>query len=217
MANAQKIEFTAEKREGTGKGVARALRRENKVPAVIYGDNKDPVTISLSANEVLREFYKGGLFNNLTQITLDGKKHVVLARDIQVDYIAEKVIHADFLRVSAKTRIDVAVPVEFLNEESCPGLKRGGTLAVVRFDVELNCRATEIPEKIEIDLTPFGMGDAIKISNVDLPDGVTPTIDDRDFTIATIAAPKGGSDADEDQDEAAEGEADEASAEGEAA
>ena len=191
MAKAQKyIQLTAEKREGTGKGVARALRREKRVPAVIYGDHKEPVSIHLESRALSKEYYKGILFNNLTEIETEGEKYLVLARDVQVNAISDHLIHADFLRVTPRTKIDVAIPVEYINEEESPGLEEGGVLNIVRHEVEVNCRATNIPDVIEVDLTGLQIGDTIKISDVTLPDGTVPTISDRDFTMATIAAPR---------------------------
>ena len=191
MAKAQKyIQLTAEKREGTGKGVARALRREKRVPAVIYGDHKEPVSIHLESRVLSKEYYKGILFNNLTEIETDGEKHLVLARDVQVNPISDHLVHADFLRVTPRTKIDVAIPVEYINEEASPGLEEGGVLNIVRHEVEVNCRATNIPDVIQVDLTGLQIGDAIKISDVTLPEATVPTISDRDFTMATIAAPR---------------------------
>lgn len=210
---AKKYAFQAEKREQAGKGVARALRREEKVPAVIYGDKKPPVNITLPAKETNLEYYKGHMFTTLCDIDVDGEKHTVLARDVQLHPVKEHVEHVDFLRVTSKTKIVVAVPVNFLNEESCKGIRdEGGILNVVRYEVELRCSATNIPESIELDLTEFNMGDAVKMSDTVLPDGATAAIDDRDFTIATIAAPRSA--VEEETEEEVEGEEGEA-AEGE--
>ncbi len=184
---AKNIQMSAAKRDRAGKGAARAIRREKRVPAVIYGDNKEPVLITVEARQASTEYYKGVFFNNLTELDLDGDKHLVLARDVQVNPIADQLIHIDFLRVSPKTRIDVKVPVHFINEEKCKALRPGvGTLSVVRYEIELNCPATSIPDFIEIDIENCEVEDTIKISNVTLPEGTTPTITDRDFTIASI-------------------------------
>ncbi len=182
--------LSAEQRERAGKGVARALRRENKIPAVIYGDAKDAESIALPAKEATVEYQKGHMFTNLCDLEINGKKQLVLARDVQVHPVNDRVLHIDFLRVTPKTTIVTHVPVHFKNEETCPGIKAGGSLTIVRHDLELVCKATDIPEEIEIDLAPFVIGDAIKISNVKLPSGVKPAITNRDFTIATIAAPR---------------------------
>lgn len=182
--------LSAEKRERAGKGVARELRRENKIPAVIYGDAKEPENIALPIKEVTMEYHKGHMFTNLCDLTVDGKKQQVLVRDVQLHPVTDNVLHVDFIRVSAKTTIVVHVPVHFTGHEECPGLKAKGTLNVVRHDVELVCRATDIPEQIEIDLSKFEIGDAIKIGGVKLPNGTKPAIADRDFTIATIVPPR---------------------------
>ncbi len=182
--------LSAEKRERAGKGVARALRRENKIPAVVYGDAKEAETIALPIKEVTLEYHKGHVFTNLCDLTIDGKKQLVLVRDVQLHPVNDVIEHVDFLRVTPKTTIVVHVPVHFLNEDKCPGIKNGGSLTVVRHDLELVCKATDIPEQIEIDLSSFEIADAVKISDVKLPSGVKPAISGRDFTIATIAPPR---------------------------
>ncbi len=198
----KKLKFAAEKRERAGKGVARALRRENRIPAVIYGDHKEPVAISLSAREVNKEYNKGHMFTHLTELSVDGEKHLVLARDVQLDPVMDFALHVDFLRVSPKTTISVNIPVHFINEEQAPGLEdNGGILNIVRHEIELNCRATHIPEQIEVDLTGKDLGDAVRISDVTLPEGTSPTITDRDFTIATIVAPRAQAAEDESEPE----------------
>ena len=183
------LEITAEKRERAGKGIARALRREGQVPAVIYGDNKDPEGIAVPCKELTLLFNTGRLTSTLLDIELDGKKHRVIARDVQLHPVRDDILHADFLRLGKGAKIAVEVSVTFLNEETCPGLKQGGVLNVVRYTVELNCPADNIPETIEVDLAEAEMNDSLHISEVALPEGVEPVISDRDFTIATIAAP----------------------------
>lgn len=182
--------LSAAKREGTGKGIARALRRENKIPAVIYGDKKEPVTISLPAKESNLEYNKGHMFTTLCELDVEGEKNLVLARDVQVHPVTDQVLHADFLRVTPKTKITVAVPVSFINQEECPGMKEKGILNVVRHTVDLDCLATAIASEIEVDMTPFNIGDSINISHAKMPEGSKPFIQDRDFTLATIAAPR---------------------------
>jgi large subunit ribosomal protein L25 len=184
------IELAAEPRERAGKGPARAARRAGRVPAVIYGAKKDPALITLGGKEIGRQLENTGFFATLFDLDLGGKKERVLPRDIQFDPVTDRVIHVDFLRVSAATSVTVQVPVTFLNESESPGLVGGGVLNVVRYEIELNCRADAIPQEIEVDLSGLEVGDGVHISTVDLPDGVAPTITDRDFTIATIAAPK---------------------------
>jgi large subunit ribosomal protein L25 len=182
--------LSAEQRDRAGKGVARALRRDKKIPGVVYGDSKEPESIALPLKEVSLEYLKGHMYTNLCDLEINGKKHLVLARDIQIHPVNDFVLHVDFLRVTPKTTITVNVPVHFKNEETCPGLKAKGSLTIVRHDLELVCLATDIPEGIDIDLTPFSIGDAIKISDVNLPKGVKPAVTNRDFTIATIAPPR---------------------------
>lgn len=194
------ISFTAEKRERAGKGVARALRREGLVPAVIYGDNKDPEGISLSRKDFTKLYNTGRLMSTLLDIEVDGKKTRVLTRDLQLHPVRDDIMHADFLRLSKGTKIAVEVQVVFLNEDTCPGLKTGGVLNVVRYSVELNCPADSIPDSIEVDLAEVNMGDSVHISDITLPDGVVPVISDRDFTIATIAVPAGGASDDSESD-----------------
>jgi len=179
--------LSARARDRVGKGSARAARREGLVPAVIYGDKKDPFSIVLNQRE-LDKLLKPGFFSHLIDIEVDGQKHRVLPRDLQQHPVSDRALHVDFLRVSATSELTVEVPVEFINDETCRGLRRGGVLNVVRHEVEVYCRADAIPEKIVIDLAGLDIGDSLHISAVKLPEGVRPTID-RDFTIATIAAP----------------------------
>ena len=211
------FEIAAEKRERAGKGIARALRREGQVPAVIYGDSKDPEGIAVSRKELTKLFNTGRLTSTLLDIELDGKKHRVIARDVQLHPVRDDILHADFLRLGKGSKIAVEVSVTFLNEETCPGLKQGGVLNVVRYTVELNCPADNIPETIELDLAEAQMNDSLHISEVALPEGVEPVISDRDFTIATIAAPAAlkseGANAD-DEEAAADGETAEGGDEG---
>lgn len=211
---AKNYAMIAMKRERAGKGVARALRRDDQTPAVIYGDNKPPVTISLPSKEANLEYYKGHMFTTLCELELEGDKHMVLARDVQLHPVSDQVMHVDFLRVNDKTKISVSVPVHFINQEESKAFKNKGILNVNRHEIDLDVKAVNIPDVIEIDMTQFDIGDAIKISHVTLPDGATPTISDRDFTIATIAAPKRASESDEETAEGEEG-AEGASAEGE--
>ena len=147
--------LSAEKRERAGKGVARTLRREKKIPAVVYGDAKEPEIIQMAAKEITLEYQKGSLFTNLCDLTIDGKKQLVLVRDVQIHPVTDRVEHVDFIRVTPKTTITVDVPVHFLNEDKCPGIKNGGSLTVVRHELELVCKATEIPKGVDIDLSAF--------------------------------------------------------------
>ncbi len=201
----RKYALKAAKRERAGKGVARTLRREGRVPAVVYGDGKEPVKISLSTNEATIEYRKGHMFTNICDLNLDGQDHLVLVRDVQQHPVTDFIEHIDFLRVTPKTKIAVKVPVHFINHEDSPGIFQKGVLNVVRHEVELMCSAMDIPESINVNLAGKELGDAVKISDAVLPTGVKPVITNRDFTIATVVAPKTGPD--EDEVKAAEGEA----------
>ncbi|MEL6435694.1 MAG: 50S ribosomal protein L25/general stress protein Ctc [Pseudomonadota bacterium] len=191
--------LTAEARDRVGKGSARAIRRQGHVPAVIYGDNQSPLSIAVSRKDVTQMIMSGGFLTTVGQIEVDSKKHKVLAKDFQVDPVKDTLMHVDFLRISAKSVVTVNVPVHFENEETCPGLKMGGVLNVVRHEVEVNVPADSIPEFFTLDLATAEVGDALKISSINLPEGAEPTITDRDFTIATIAAPGGGVQSDDDE------------------
>jgi len=201
----QNIKMTAQTREGTGKGVARALRREKKIPAVIYGNSKAPVTISLNEKEITLEYHKGHLFTSLMDVDVDGKSELVLARDVQTHVVTDNVLHVDLLRVSAKTKIAVMVPVTFVNEDKSPAMASGAILNTVRHEVELLCQATAIPEVLEVNLEGKEYGQSVNISDASMPKGVTSVIDDRDFTIATLVEPKKA--ADEEAEASEEGEA----------
>jgi len=185
------IALAAEPRARAGKGTARQTRRDGRVPAVIYGNKQAPLTISLNEREFVRILHQPGFFTHLFDVTVDGTAHRVLPRDVQFHPVTDLPLHVDFLRVSAETRITVNVPVEFVNQDKSPGLKRGGVLNIVRHEVEVTCGADDIPEHLTISCEGFDVGDSIHISAVTLPAGVTPTITDRDFTVATIVAPSG--------------------------
>ncbi|MHA6289340.1 50S ribosomal protein L25/general stress protein Ctc [Maricaulis sp. CAU 1757] len=180
------IVLNVDVREGTGKGAARAARREDKVPGILYGGSQDPVSINLRGNEVRKALLTGKFVSHMMELSHDGKNQKVIARDIQFHPVSDQPMHVDLYRVDEKTKIDVEVPVHFINEEKCPGLKRGGVLNIVRHSVELLCPAGAIPESIEADLSGLEIGDSIHISAIELPKGVTSTITDRDFTVATL-------------------------------
>ncbi|MDH5489419.1 MAG: 50S ribosomal protein L25/general stress protein Ctc [Rhodospirillaceae bacterium] len=179
----------AEVRERAGKGAARATRRSGRVPAVIYGDKKDPVTISIDPNELNKYVKRGGFFSHAYSIELGSEKYTVIPRDVQLHPVTDRPIHLDFLRVNKDSKVAVEVPIHFINQEESPGIKLGGVLNVVRHELELMVSPLAMPEFIEIDLTGKEIGDSIHISQVALPEGTRPTITDRDFTIATVAAP----------------------------
>jgi large subunit ribosomal protein L25 len=198
--------LSAAKRDEAGKGVARALRRENKVPAVIYGGEEAPVTISLQEKEASKEYFKGHMFTTLCNMDVEGKEHLVLARDIQIHPVKDRVMHVDFLRVTPKTKLTVSVPVNLQNYEESPAAQAKGVLNVVRHTVDIVCLATNIPEAIDVDMSKVEVGDTVKISDAAMPEGAKPAIDDRDFTLVTIAAPKRLATTEEEAAEAAEGE-----------
>jgi large subunit ribosomal protein L25 len=179
-------ELKAEARERVGKGSAREIRRNGKVPAVIYGDKQAPVSITLDYKTLYYKIHGGGFKTTIANILLDGKSIQVLPKDFQLDPVTDRPVHVDFLRISAKSVVNVHVPIHFHNEDASPGIKRGGVLNIVRHDVELHAPANAIPDAIDIDLTGLQIGDSVHISAVTLPKGVTPVIQDRDFTIATI-------------------------------
>jgi len=192
--------ISADLRNRVGKGSARAARRAGKIPAVIYGDKKQPISIEIEARMMRKIINEPGIFSRLLDINVDNGKHTVLMRDIHFHPVTDDPMHFDFLRVSQSSTVSVSVGVEFINEAICPALKIGGVLNIVRYEVELNCLPNSIPEKITVDLSEAKIGDSIHISAVELPEGVTPTITDRDFTIATLQSPGGGVKNEEDEE-----------------
>ena len=178
--------LTVEAREGAGKGAARAVRRGGKIPGVIYGGAAGSISVALARKEVIKALHTGKLLSHMIEIDQAGKRQTVIPRAVQFDPVTDEPLHIDLYRVDENTRIDVEVVVHFVNSENSPGLKRGGVLNIVRHTVEVNCLAKAIPEELVADLTGLGIGDAVHISNIPLPQGVRPTIRDRDFTIATI-------------------------------
>ncbi|PKQ09269.1 MAG: 50S ribosomal protein L25 [Alphaproteobacteria bacterium HGW-Alphaproteobacteria-12] len=202
----------AEAREKGSKGAVRSLRRAGRVPAVIYGDKKSPELIDISYKDVSSLYQTGTFMSHVLDVEIGSKKERVIPRDVQFEPVRDFIIHIDFLRLGKNATITVDVPVHFHNHDASPGIKGGGVLNIVRHQVELACPADSIPEQLDIDLTGYEMGDSIHISAVKLPEKVAPTITDRDFTIATIAAPaavisaEAGAEADADAEEKPEGE-----------
>ena len=191
-------------RTGTGKGAARQARRDNMVPGVVYGGGVEPLAIEVPFNELLKRLKAGRFLSTLFNLQVEGQEDVrVICRDVQRDVVKDLPIHFDLMRLRRTSNINLFIPVEFMNEDSAPGIKRGGMLTVVRPEVELVVTAGDIPEKITVDLTGLQIGDTVTISSVDLPAGAKPTID-RDFVIANIAAPKGLGSDDADESDAAE-------------
>ncbi len=197
--------LTVEVRERTGKGGAREARRNGMIPGVLYGGGQDPVAINLKNNEVIKGLNNGKLLGHMIELDHEGKKQSVICQDIQFHPVTDVPEHMDLYRVDAKQVISVEVSVHFVGEEKSPGLKKGGTLNIVRHEVELNVPAGKIPEFIEADVSALEIGDNVKISDINLPEGASPTITDRDFTIATIAS-RGGAVESDDGEEEAEGE-----------
>jgi len=183
------LTLPAEARERAGKGASRALRREGRVPAVIYGGKEEPLSIHIEAKELARQLGSGHFMNSIVMIDVGGKLVRTLPKDVAMHPVSDRPVHADFLRLSKDAKIQVAVPVVFVNEEESPGLKKGGVLNVVRHELELVCESDKIPDEIQLDVTGLDIGDSIHISHVTLPAGSESAITDRDFTIATVVAP----------------------------
>ncbi len=195
-------DLVAEARAGTGKGAARQARREGKVPGIVYGDHKEPQAIAFEFNPLLTKLRAGRFMSTLWNLKIEGQEDVrVICRGVQKDVVKDLPIHIDLMRLRRTSKVNLFIHVDFVNHEASPGLKRGGTLVVVRSEVELIVTAGDIPDHITVDLTGKQIGDTIHINDVVLPEGVKPTID-RNFVIANIAAPSGLV-----SSEAAEGEA----------
>lgn len=187
MAETKKLAATV--RGGSGKGAARSVRREGRVPAVIYGGGAAPETISIDFKEINQLIYAGRFLTTIFEIDVAGRKERCIPRDYQLDVVRDTPMHVDFMRLRAGSTIRVAVPVHFINVETAPGIKRGGTLNVVRHAVEMRVPADAIPEFITADMAGYDINDSLHISAIKLPEGCKPTITDRDFTVATIAPP----------------------------
>ncbi len=183
------LNLSATKRDRAGKGSARAARRSGLIPAVIYGGKIAPETININANTFTKMMNQPGIMSNVIKLEVEGKSTDVLARDIQFHPVNDRPLHIDFLRITASSTVTAMVPVIFINEDTSPGLKGGGVLNVVRHEIEMNCSAINIPDNLTVDLAGTDIGDSIHISAIALPNDAQPTITDRDFTIATIAAP----------------------------
>jgi len=195
----------AEVRAGTGKGAARTARRNGMVPGVVYGGGTDPVALQIDFNKLLTRLRKGRFMSTLFNLKVEGHDDVrVICRGVQRHVVKDLPMHIDLMRLKRTSRVNIYIPVEFINEEECKALKSGGgTLTVVRNEVEMNVLAGEIPDHITVDLTGRAMGDTIHFSDVMLPEGAKPVISDRDFVIANIAAPKTMA-AEDDEDVAAD-------------
>ena len=182
------VTFQAQTRENTGKGPARRLREDGKIPCVLYGMKKNTIILTLDEKALHQEFKKGGFTSRIFALEADGKKEKqhVLPKAVQLHPVTDMIEHVDFLRVNKDSHVSIFVKVHFLNKDKSPGLKRGGVLNIIRRRIELMCKADSIPENIEVDLSGMQIGDSIHISSISLPEGTAPTISDRDFTIAAI-------------------------------
>ena len=183
------VDLIAEKREKFGTSASRNIRSQNKIPAIIYGEKKEPIPISLNEKELKLQLNDTGFFSKQCEITLDNENFKVLPKDVQLHPVKENILHIDFLRLGENTTVTLFVPVKFVNENKCEGLKQGGVLNIVRHEVELKTPVSKIPEFLEADLNGLEIGDSIHISSINLAESVKPTIQDRDFTIATLAPP----------------------------
>ncbi|MHA6333607.1 50S ribosomal protein L25/general stress protein Ctc [Qipengyuania sp. CAU 1752] len=208
------LTLPAEARERAGKGASRALRREGRVPAVIYGGKDQPTMIHIEEKILTKQLHSGHFMNSIVNIEIGGKTVRTLPKDVALHPVSDRPEHADFLRLSKDAKVEVEVPVVFINEEDSPGLKKGGVLNVVRHELELICEADKMPSEITIDVTGKEVGDSIHISEVKLPEGSESAITDRDYTIATLVAPsalkkaegEGGDDEEEIEGEGEDGE-----------
>jgi large subunit ribosomal protein L25 len=170
-------------------GSTYSLLNKGMVPGIIYGKGTEPIQIAFEDKILQKLMHTGSFYSTILDIDIQGKIEKILPKQLQYHPVTDKLIHFDFLRVQNDTKVTVEVPVQFLNQETCPGLKKGGVLNLVRRDVELSCNANNIPDNLQFDLESSEIGDSIKISNIDLPEGIKPTISDRDFVIATLAPP----------------------------
>ncbi|MFA7428853.1 MAG: 50S ribosomal protein L25/general stress protein Ctc [Rhodospirillaceae bacterium] len=185
------ISLPAQKRERAGKGAARAVRRQGLVPGVIYGDKQPAVLIQMDPRPLMAQLNKVGFYSHQYELDVDGEKFRVMAQDVQYHVVTDAPQHVDFLRVGTNTIVTTEVPVEFVNHDKAPGLKLGGVLTVVRHSIEVTGKPDALPSTLVCDLTGADLNDSVHASKVAFPAGVKATITDRDFTIATIAAPSG--------------------------
>jgi large subunit ribosomal protein L25 len=185
----EQLTLPAETRDRAGKGASRALRNEGRVPAVVYGNNQEPLSIHVEEKLLAKMLSTGHFMNSVVMIDAGGQQVRTLPKDVQFHPVTSRPSHVDFLRIGEHSKVTVAVPVRFDGEEDSPGLKRGGVLNIVRHELELTCDAAEIPDEIHISLAGLDVGDSLHISAVQLPQGVESAITDRDFTIATVVAP----------------------------
>jgi large subunit ribosomal protein L25 len=182
------ISLSAEPRASAGKGAARAMRRAGRVPGIIYGDEKEPMPISFEPRELSRALGRAGFFATIVDVSIDGAVLRTLAREVQYHPVSDTALHVDFMRVGAGARVNVSVPVSFVNHENSPGLRRGGILNVIRHAVDIVCSVEIIPDRVVVDLSGLEIGDSIHLEKVTMPEGVRAALGSRDSTIASIAA-----------------------------
>jgi len=188
---AEVITFEVQKRDRAGKGAARAIRRQGLVPGVIYGDKQPPVMFAMDPRPLIAALNKPGFYTHQYSVVVEGQSYSCMAQDVQFGVVTDAPMHIDFLRVGADTVVTAMVPVHFVNQETCPGLKKGGVLNIVRHEIEVHGKPADLPDTIVVDLATADLNESVHFSAVSLPAGVSPVISDRDFTIATIAAPSG--------------------------
>jgi len=181
--------LNVQSRERTGKGAARAIRRAGLVPGIIYGDSKDPTLIAVDPGELLVQMTQQGFNTRIFEIDVGGSKHRAMAQEVQIHPVKDVPIHVDFRRIGKDTVVTVSIPVRFDNEEEAPGIRVGGVLNIVRHEIEVRGRPDDLPDVLIIDLTGMEIGDSAHMSAISLPDGITPIIGDRDFTVCTVAPP----------------------------
>jgi len=218
----EQLTLPAETRDRAGKGASRALRRDGRVPAVVYGEKKEPLSIHVEEKQLMKMLNTGHFMNSVIMVDVGGKPARTLPKAVDFHPVTSRPVHVDFLRIGEHTKVTVAIPVRFDNEDAAPGLKRGGVLNVVKHEIELVCDAASIPDELHVDLSGLEIGDSVHISQIKLPNGVKPAIDDRDFTVATLVAPSAMKSEEEETAAPAEGEVpvvgeegEEAAAEGE--
>jgi len=182
------INLSAEPRARAGKGAARATRRAGRVPGIIYGDGKDPITISFEPRELSHAIHRAGFLATIVDVSVDGAVHRTLPREVQYHPVNDTALHIDFMRVGAGAQVHVSVPVGFVNHERAPGLRRGGILNIVRHSIDIACAVDAIPDRVVVDLSGLEIGDSIHVESVALPEGVRAVIGSRDSTIASVAA-----------------------------
>ena len=200
-----KIQFAVKLRERAGKGASRALRRADEIPAVVYGDKKSPTLICVEKKELVKNIHKEGFFSKIIELTVSGKKQLVLAKDLQLHPVTDTPLHVDFLRIGDSSEVTVDVPLHFINEESCKGIKQGGILNVIAHSLSLVCAVDKLPSAINIDLSGLDLGDSIHLADIKLPDG-SKSAQEQNITIASISAPSSMTSSDESDEESEESE-----------